>query len=294
MKDASREAAVFARNAAAFDKLGDTFTRIRGHLSGLFAGVAEGIVPTLQSITDQLNKLDLVTIGQNIGIMFAGAFQAFREGKIAELIGDTIVAGFQMAVDIIPGLFAKLGVVLLKVFEQPLIFLQAGLEYIIQLAMEGIGKIPGVGKATGLNNFTAQDFGQIWDERRKKGFEAFVEGNNIQNMDRAASDSITVGIDDIKGKWADLFKEFSNFAARGPQTVADAAPKSGAAAATAAAGIGDKVSGNALERLGFIFNGGAALDPAKQTVQNTRRIGDLLTTTNKLLGAMKPGALVNS
>lgn len=272
LAQAAKEAAVYARNAAAFDKLGDTVTRVKRSLSGMFAGIAEGIVPTLQGVADALNQIDLVAIGQDIGTMFAGAFQAFREGKLSILITDTIVFGFEAAAMMLPGIFAKLGIMLLRAIETPLIYLQSAMEWAAQFVMTG-GK--------------GQSFGDIFKERKAKGAEFFTEGNNLEAMN-AETNQI------LKEKWAQLsesgkalFGSYAEFAARGP--------KAAAATAVSSAGSGIfKTSANALEKMGAIFGGGSAFDSNRQTASNTRTLVDLGRRQLTALSNLKNDKLTNT
>jgi len=293
--DSAREAAVFARNAAAFDKLGDTITRVKGSLSGMFAGIAEGVVPTLQGVVEALQKIDLVAIGQDIGTMFSGAFQAFREGKLAELIGDTIVFGLSAAAVMAPGIFQKIGVALLKALETPLIYLQAGMEFVVQKFMEFIGKIPKIGKAAGFDGFKAQSMADILTERKGKGAEFFTEGMNLTEMNKSANDSLKMGTDSLKEQYSMLFSKLGGFAARAPKSEV-------ASTALSKSTVPDFVSTNyqkpdvtSLEKMGFIFNGGGANDPAKGTERNTKSLVEQSKLTNKFLEKMSstPLALQN-
>jgi hypothetical protein len=285
LAESAREAAVFARNAAAFDKLGDTITRLKGSLSGMFAGIAEGVVPTLQGVADALNQIDLVAIGQNIGTMFTGAFQAFREGKLSMVIADSIVAGFEMAVAMLPGVFQKIGTMLLKMFETPLIYFQSVLEASIQGFMAAIGDIPGIGKATGLAGFQPQTFGDIVKDRKATGLEFFTEGNGLDQMNQSANEAMAAGMDKVKTEWAALFGEFADFASRAPETPSPWKPKDTNVPTTTTTGDSkpQKPDVTALEKMGFIFNGGSSVDPTKQTANNTKTLVDIGRQTLKAI-----------
>lgn len=276
LTESAREAAVFARNAAAFDAVGDTVARIKGNLSGMFAGIAEGIVPTIQNIADALKELDLVTIGQNIGTMFKGAFQAFSEGKLSILISDTVVAGFQMAAELLPGIFQKIGVMILRLFEEPLIYLQSFMEYIAQ-QIETMG--------------SGQSFEEILAERRQKGAEFFTQGNTIDQLNQAANDSLSAGVEGVKEKWATLFSEFADFASRGPQAAVSTASKTNSGN-TGDTGSINKPNVSSLEKMGFVMSGGS-IDSNKQTAANTRRSADYLKLIHDKIDKTQPQTLSN-
>jgi len=286
----AREAAVFARNAAAFDKLGDTMTRIKGSLSGMFAGVAEGIVPMLQKMADALNQLDLVAIGQDIGTLFTGAFQAFQEGKISELIAESIIAGFEAAVVAIPGIFAQLGMVILRVMETPLTYIQAFYDMMVGNLAELLSKIPG---NEGASQGGFMTFNDALKERKEQGLEFFTQGNTLDFMQE--------GIDaywaDAKTRLGDigsgLFSTFKDFASRAPKAAALTDSKGNAEAALPGLGEMKKTNATSLEKMGFVMGGGAA-DYQKQTAAGVKTLVTEVRRTNKLLDVKPQTALVNS
>ncbi|TSA32139.1 MAG: hypothetical protein D4R65_10090 [Verrucomicrobiaceae bacterium] len=55
------------KNAAAFDKLGDSWDAIGLRMTQLFAGIAEEVAPMLQHIADSANSMDLTEAGKQIG-----------------------------------------------------------------------------------------------------------------------------------------------------------------------------------------------------------------------------------
>jgi hypothetical protein len=230
MASSAREAAVFARTAAAFDTLGDTITRIKGSLSGMFAGIAEGIVPVLQQMADLVNGMDLVGFGKDIGTMFKGAFQAFREGELSSLIAQTISFGIEAGLALAPGLFAKLGYVILKTFETPLIYFQAGLDYVVQYAANKFATSkwlqamvtvasPAAGMILGsIGDAGPADFGQILEERKQSGvrFNLGTGEFGFGDMNDAANASLAAGWERIKAAGKKLFETFSESASRAP------------------------------------------------------------------------------
>ena len=55
------------QNAAAFDKLGDSWEAIGLRMTQLFAGVAEVVAPMLQKIADEANAVDFTQMGKQVG-----------------------------------------------------------------------------------------------------------------------------------------------------------------------------------------------------------------------------------
>ena len=190
MVEAQHDAQTFERNAETFRHLSRSLDVLKNKTNTLFAGMAEGAAPAIQMIVDQLNSIDLSGVGEKIGKIFTAFTEAFREGKISDLIALSITTGFQMALAAAPVLFEKLGYFLLKVFETPLEYLQAGMTYVVEMAMEGfskledifhkivnilsagieyglqkmvegLAKIPKLNKALGIAGFTADSFDKI-------------------------------------------------------------------------------------------------------------------------------------
>ncbi len=278
LADAAREAAVFGRNAAAFDKLGDTFTRIKGQLGGMFAGIAESLVPTLQSLADALKELDLVSVGQNIGTMFTGAFQAFREGRISELIAESIIAGFQAAVMVIPGIFAELGMVILKVLETPLTYIQTFYDFMVGNIAQLASKIPGL---KDLDQGGFMTWQQAQEERQAQGLEFFTPGNTLESM-REGMQAYWADAKNRLGQiGGDLFGSFSDFAARAAKgsTPVTASGFAGDGEAAGVFGGSSKLSGSSLEKMGFIMGGSrnSELNEMKRMNKTLSKIEDKIS-----------------
>jgi hypothetical protein len=196
LQRAAHDAQLFERNAAAFAQLERGLNQIKHKTDTLFAGMAEGAAPAIQAIVDQLNSIDLSGVGQQIGKIFTAFTEAFREGKVSDLLALSITTGFQMALAAAPVMFEKLGYFLLKVFETPLQYIQAGMTWVVENAMEGFGKLEGIfhnlvnvlaagiewglqkliqglakipklNKALGIEGFTADSFDQILADKNK-------------------------------------------------------------------------------------------------------------------------------
>lgn len=80
------------KNAAAFDKLGDSWDSIGLRMTQLFSGVAEELAPMLQNIADQANSLDLTEVGREIGDLVLGLTELLRiVGPLAVMLGTRFV-----------------------------------------------------------------------------------------------------------------------------------------------------------------------------------------------------------
>ena len=82
------EAALFARNAKAFDEVGDKLGEIKSHIEGFWAGLASGLAPEIKHIEDQINAIQFTKIGEGIA-------ESFKRGKVAELLQASIEAAFE-------------------------------------------------------------------------------------------------------------------------------------------------------------------------------------------------------
>src|ERR1043166_5451873 len=108
IKDAEPMADVWQRVAVSFDEITDKVLKIKHIIETGWAAAAGAIVAAFKS-----------------------------EGLIGvfSLITDGIVLAFKSAVTFFPPVLAKIGEILLRVLEVPLTYLQAGMEYAIQQAI---------------------------------------------------------------------------------------------------------------------------------------------------------------
>lgn len=92
-------AGVMQRSAAAFDAISDAFGSLGVKLRGLFAGMAESIVPELTRIAELINSIDLTPIGQRMGDAIGLALQEIAAGRFTQFVSVALGAGFEEAVD---------------------------------------------------------------------------------------------------------------------------------------------------------------------------------------------------
>jgi hypothetical protein len=96
------------------------------------------------------------------------------------------------------GVVEQMGVALLSVFEKPIAAVQAGMEYTMQLMMEKLGSIPGLGKALGLQGFKAESFDDVMKDHEQGNLFGFTK---TQLQANAANDLQTSG-DMLKGLYS--------------------------------------------------------------------------------------------
>ena len=289
----AREALVFSRNAAAFDKLGDSITRIKGQVGGLFAGVAESVTPQLQRIADKLGSLDFVSFGQRIGDEIAMAFKAIDLGQFGEYWTLTLQAGVQDASNTMMqkitqwmdamdkdkqsgqgGFFDKLGRGALGVGQGLLgLWDQAG-------AFMGV---------SGQQEQADKRFLQA-----QQNFDYAGIGNGVlASVADAASRGMEGAVNEYAQKLEGMRKKLATKSWLDSINAQDEAflkanlpGKSDAAQAADALALGldsAEQNANTLAKMGFIGSG-SALDPGKETAANTKTLVAEVRKTNTLLG----------
>ena len=90
-------AALLAKNAESFLRAEVAMKQAGNVVRGFFAGVADRVVPVLQSVLNQFNTIDLSAKGQAFGQEMARLFQALKEQKFGEfLASEWSVASFKL------------------------------------------------------------------------------------------------------------------------------------------------------------------------------------------------------
>jgi len=257
------------KNARSFEVFTDSLNVAREEVQLIFAGLATGIMPLLQKTVDLVKQVDWVRIGEAIGSVTRNIIGTIADGGLMDLIVDVFTTAFQTVVALAPGIFAKLGTLILKILETPLTYFQAGLDYIIDQMINNPKVKLAVGVATqnagliyqgihGVNN--AQSFEELLAERKARGLEfSFGTGAfNTDDMDAAASEALAAG----RSKMADLWSAFlERLKQRAPEMAAPiqalehAGSRSADLGTAARAGGSRKTDATSLEKLGFVFNG---------------------------------------
>ena len=164
------QAAIMAKNAAAFDQASDSLGHIGLKLQGFFVGIAGEIIPRLLIATNALDKIDLSGFGTKFGSaiktgidVLTGGFQ--DPAKLLDVFILYMRAGFLGAVNLLmngvmmatavlskPGFLKNMkdGIIALgtiidatfkQAFEGPLRFLRDGLEFLVQEAMRKLDRL---------------------------------------------------------------------------------------------------------------------------------------------------------
>lgn len=236
LKKSQAQAQQMERNAKAFEKIHKNIEGVKNITNGLFVGIAEGAAPALLAMTDALSKIDLSGIGKQIGDIISIITEAFSEGKFGELIWKALAAGFSIInspalLQLMMGMAEKLGYYILEAFEYPLNYLQAGMtytaekameefgklenvfqkivnvlaagiEYALQKMIEGLAKIPKLNAALGITGFRADSYGEILGQMDKahpqqEGFKADSWADILADQKKTGLRLGNVGLGDI-------------------------------------------------------------------------------------------------
>lgn len=154
------------RNAAAFDTVSDRMGRIKEKGNGLWAGIAEGLLPLADSITQTMDGIDLTGLGQKIGATIGTVAEGFKVaadywrevfGVAIDWWGDKIAVAMTWWKEQLPAI----GRVLWDVLKWPVVQLSAAIGKVIQEAMELVGRIPVLGEKAGLKGFEADSWAEL-------------------------------------------------------------------------------------------------------------------------------------
>lgn len=290
------QAAIFDRFGRTFEKIEILVSQIKENFSGLFLGIAAGIGPALENILKLSEQIDFSKIGAQIGTFITALTQAFREGKFSQLIADSLKLGFESIIIYAPAVFEKVGFTLLKAFETPLIYLQAGMEFALEngihAAMSALISNPVFARFLAITPGGSQivaaaaqldsgkhSFADILKERQKEGVK-FNLGSGEFGLDEIGQDTdrrMATANAAFQNKWKGFWGGIVDLADRAPQP--DAAKK-GARQANASFGNNFIPERTALEKMGFVFRGGTGADPASQTAKNTAMMVTQLQNLN--------------
>jgi hypothetical protein len=276
MKNAAEDARLFGRNAEAFSHLQQNIKEIKSRVAGMFAGIAEGLAPGIVAIEEQLKNIDFTGFGQRIGKVFTALFEAFREGKATELIALSLQTGFEVGFAIMPALLEKLGYMMIKMFETPLLYLQAGMEYAIESAAHKfatnkylklflMATAPGAAQALAAIGDTGKpDWQQTLKDRKSSGLEFNVGTGafGLEDINQDANQRLADAMAKIKDISKPLFAMINGLVSRAPKGYGiDYSDKKDDS--LEAAQNHYKREATSLEKMGFVMGGMA--NPLKRS-----------------------------
>ena len=301
----------------------------------------------LIGLVQQLAPL-AVEAGKNVKDAILFVIAAFKSGQILDLVASSLklgfavgvnalVNGFRMAIEFfwnlitdgsmwkslgttMLGLVAGFGAALLNAFQTPIVYLQAGMEWVIANLMKGLLKIPGMADLLGFDENAVQgDFGKILQARKEQGAELF--GFNFKDMAAQAESIMATGAPALAGRVAEAAKKAGESSTselidttglkeslrnvvgsiRDTMPKPDDATKTVQAAGKVAGAAGSPVAASTTARLEPIVTsmarvgGGGyatgALDAQRENNRLTQETNRLIRETNKHLAAGKTGKL---
>jgi hypothetical protein len=295
----AHDAEIWQRNANVFAKLNRDTGEIKSHVATMFAGIAEGAAPGIQAIEDRLNTMDLSGLGQQFGKGLSALLEGFQEGKLSELIALSLKTGFDMGVAGLPPILEKIGYMLIKMFETPLEYLQAGMDYVFtesllspkggaRAALNNYSRlIPGVNLGDTIFGNGTRDFNSYFEERKKSGLKF-----NVGTGDFGLTDINK----DADKRWADAKKQMAlisqpwlallqGLASRAPKVLGAGDTTGGTSTAGIAGESHWKPEGTSLEKMGFVMGGNnSLLDFSRRTAAATEKtaagVARLVAATN--------------
>jgi hypothetical protein len=169
---------IMDRSSDAFDTISDRLGRLKMKSIGLWAGIAEGLLPVVDQVTGMLDKVDVAAFGQKIGAVLGAVVELFRQFSIGDIFSASLDAGMNSFINnAIRGLL-RLGNTIVRSMATPFAAISAAFQKIIEEALELIAKIPWLGEATGLTGFKADSYDDMFEEQlagRKLNAELFDE-----------------------------------------------------------------------------------------------------------------------
>ncbi|MBP7948923.1 MAG: tape measure protein [Verrucomicrobiales bacterium] len=175
-------------------------------------GEAIGLVQTLTPMA--------VEAGKRVKDAILFVIAAFKSGQVLDLVTsalklgfangvNALINGFRMAIEffwnlitdgamwkslgiVLLGVAAGFGAALLNAFQTPIVYLQAGMEWIMANLLKGLLQIPGISSLMGFDSEDVEaDFDRILKSREAQGAEFF--GLNFKDMAAEADAMMNAG-----------------------------------------------------------------------------------------------------
>ena len=108
-KRANNEAQLMARNAGAFNDLGNAATEIRRKFDEAFLHLAAASAPVLQGVANLITALPIEEMGKRFGAEMAALGESFLQGRFGEVFSLSLQAGVQDAANLMLSKIAEWG-----------------------------------------------------------------------------------------------------------------------------------------------------------------------------------------
>ena len=263
---------IMDRNAAAFDAISDRMNRVKTRTLGFWAGLAEGLSPTIDALTTAFEQVDVAAFGERVGATIGAVVELFRTIPIK----DILIASWDEFITAAGNGFLRLGLAMHQALTWPLVYVRTAFQKLIEEVIGLVAKIPGVNSALGIEGFQAQSWGDITREHR---------GQRAEYLDemRAALDAGSFQTSDkTKALWQ---QAQDSFAARLAETQANYAGASGGGgglrlpAVAEGAASASKIDADSLARIGGFVGAGSSSQLeslSRKTADHTKRAAEIL------------------
>lgn len=329
------------------------FSTLKDTINEVFLTLGEpindAIRPLISEAIGLVSKLTPLAVeaGKRIKDAIQFVIAAFKSGQILDLVAsslklgfaigiNTLVNGFRLAVEFfwnlltdgsmwkslgttLLGLVAGFGAALLNAFQTPIVYLQAGMEWVVANLLKGLLKIPGMADLLGFDEGAVEaNFGRILKERRETGADLF--GMNFKEMAAEAQGLLGKGAPALGERVAEAARKAGESTSeelidttamrdsfgKVVQSIRDTMPKpeevkqAASAAAKTTAEITPKVEtgGSAglapITSLGKVGGGGyssGTLDAQRENNRLTSETNRLLTDVSLKIGKLGGGGL---
>jgi tape measure domain-containing protein len=202
------------------------FSTLKDMINEVFLTLGQPINDAIRPLVEQAIGLvqHLTPLATEAGKQIKEAIQlviaAFKSGQLLDLVSsgmklafavgvNALVNGFRTAIEFfwnlitdgamwkslgttLLGLVGGFGAALLNAFQTPIVYLQAGMEWVIAHLLKGLLKIPGMDELLGFKAGDVEtNFGNILKDRRESGAELF--GMNFKEIAEGAQGLIGQG-----------------------------------------------------------------------------------------------------
>jgi tape measure domain-containing protein len=277
---------------------GGLFSTLKDSINEVFLTLGTPINDAIRPLVEQAIGLvqELTPLATEAGLRVKEAVMfviaAFKSGQLLDLVASSLKLGFAVGVNALVngfrtaieffwnlitdgamwkslgttllGLVAGFGAALLNAFQTPIVYLQAGMEWVIAHLLKGLLKIPGMDELLGFKAGDVEtSFGNILKDRKETGADLF--GMNFKEIAEGAQGLIGQG-----------------------------APKLGERVAEAARKAGESTGSELIDTRGLRDNFGKVARSIRDTMPKPEEAAKTVAAAGKVTGtepsAAKPAA----
>ena len=249
--------ALLDRNAAAFDNVSTKIGHIKEKGQGLWAGLAEGLLPLADQVSTVLDGLDLTGWGQRVGRWIGTVTEMFQMAGWGTMVSLLWEVGWKEALNFTINILKNIANILFELLSYPIAGIGALFKRVWDGILQAISKIPKINAMLGLEDFKPEAMGDAF-KRMQDGMTGWLDYSNVDLFDAS----------DAKAQLAAAFNQAlpvyeekiarvqaaANAAARG---FGDVGLSDNAVAKTGKGGSGGNILSDALQRIGGSIGGTA-------------------------------------